>query len=48
MERLEYFKLFHNLSTVDYDLLTQNLKTKTFKKGDFITVQDKHNENSIL
>lgn len=38
MERLEYFKLFHDISTADYDLLTQNLKTKTFRKGDFITV----------
>lgn len=38
MERLEYFKLFYNLGTSDYDLLTQNLKAKTFKKGDFITV----------
>jgi len=31
MERHEYFK-------PDYELLTKNLKTKTFKKGDFITV----------
>lgn len=38
MERHEYFKLFHNIGTADYDLLTKNLKTKTFKKGDFITV----------
>ena len=36
MERYEYFKLFHDLSTAEYDLLTKNLKTKTFKKGDFI------------
>lgn len=38
MERHEYFKLFHNIGTADYELLTNNLKTKTFKKGDFITV----------
>jgi CRP-like cAMP-binding protein len=38
MERYEYFKLFNDTSTADYDLLTQNLKTKTFKKGEFITV----------
>ena len=38
MERHEYFKLFHDISTADYDLLTKNLKTRTFKKGDFITV----------
>lgn len=38
MERHEYFKLFQDISTADYDLLIKNLKTKTFKKGDFITV----------
>ncbi len=38
MERHEYFKLFYDLGTADYELLTENLKTKTFKKGDFITV----------
>ncbi len=38
MERLEYLKLFHDIGLADYDLLTQNLKTKSFKKGDFITV----------
>ncbi|AKK71961.1 cyclic nucleotide-binding protein [Chryseobacterium gallinarum] len=38
MERLEYFKLFHDIGTADHDLLTRNLKTKTFKKGDFITL----------
>ncbi len=37
MEQHEYFKLFHNLGTADYVLLTKKLKTKTFKKGDFIT-----------
>lgn len=38
MERHEYFKLFHDIGTADYELLTRNLKTKTFKKGDFITL----------
>lgn len=38
MERYEYFKLFHNLDRSDYDLLTNQLKTRTFRKGDFITV----------
>jgi CRP-like cAMP-binding protein len=38
MERHEYFKLFLDIGKTDYDLLTKNLKTKTFKKGDFITV----------
>jgi CRP-like cAMP-binding protein len=38
MNRLEYFKLFHDIDTADYDLLTKNLKSKSFKKGDFITV----------
>jgi len=38
MERYEYLKLFHNISTADYDLLAQNLKTKTFKKGEMMTV----------
>ncbi len=38
MERHEYFKLFHDISGADYDLLTDRLKTRRFKKGDFITV----------
>lgn len=38
MERHEYFQLFHDISTADYDLLTNQLKAKTFRKGDFITV----------
>ncbi len=37
MEQYDYFKLFHDIGTTDYDLLTQNLKTKTFRKGDVIT-----------
>lgn len=37
MEQIEYFKLFQDISTADYELLARNLKTKTFKKGDFIT-----------
>lgn len=38
MKRYDYFKLFHDIGQDDYNLLTKNLKTKTFKKGDFITV----------
>jgi len=38
MERYEYFKLFHDISIADYNLLTEKFKTKIFKKGDFITV----------
>ncbi len=38
MERYEYFKLFHDISKEDYDLLIKKLKPKSFKKGDFITV----------
>lgn len=38
MERHEYFKLFHDIGRADYELLTKSLKTKTFKKGEFITV----------
>lgn len=40
MNRYEYFTLFHDIKTDDYDLLTKNLKTKIFKKGDFITVPE--------
>jgi CRP-like cAMP-binding protein len=36
MDRREYFNLFESLSKADYHLLTQNLKTKSFKKGDVI------------
>lgn len=38
MERHEYFKLFYDISTADYNLLIDKLKTRTFRKGDFITV----------
>ncbi|MBX7242091.1 MAG: cyclic nucleotide-binding domain-containing protein [Bacteroidia bacterium] len=38
MERHEYFNHFHAISISDYDLLTKKLKTKTFKKGEFIIV----------
>lgn len=37
MTRHDYFRLFHDISEADYHLLTENLRTKTFKKGDFIT-----------
>ncbi len=38
MERHEYFNQFHEISTADYQLLTGNLKTKAFKKGEFLIV----------
>lgn len=38
MKRENYFKLFHEIGTADYNLLAENLKTKTFKKGDFLIV----------
>lgn len=38
MERYEFFKQFHNISIADYHLLTDCLKTRSFKKGDFITI----------
>ncbi len=37
MELLDYFKLFHDISYKDYDLFTKNLKSKTFKKKEYIT-----------
>jgi CRP-like cAMP-binding protein len=36
MERLEYFRLFHDITAADYALLCESLKTKTFKKGELI------------
>lgn len=38
MERYEYFKQFHDIGMAEYQLLTDNLKSRKFKKGDFITV----------
>ena len=38
MDRHEYFNRFHPISLEDYGLLTGKLKTRTFRKGDFITV----------
>lgn len=38
MERLAYFRIFHDINAADYSLLTGNLKTKSFKKGDLIIV----------
>lgn len=38
MDRLEYFKFFHNIGKADYELLTKDLKTKSFKKGDLLIV----------
>src|SRR5690554_1981230 len=38
MDRHEYFNRFHSISREDYGLLTGKLQTRTFRKGDFITV----------
>lgn len=38
MEQYEYFKLFYEIGRADYALLTEKLKTRTFKKGDVIVV----------
>jgi len=40
MDRQTYFNLFHPLSTSDYHLLTEKLRTRYFKKGEFIIVPD--------
>lgn len=37
MNRLQWFRLFHDISDSDYELLIKNLKTKKFKKGDVLT-----------
>jgi CRP-like cAMP-binding protein len=36
LEQIEYFQLFHDINTADYNLLSESLKTRSFKKGDFI------------
>lgn len=38
MNRHEYFKRFHDIGSDDFERLTQNLKSKSFKKGESITV----------
>ncbi|WP_262249845.1 Crp/Fnr family transcriptional regulator [Parapedobacter soli] len=38
MDRHEYFNRFHPISSANYDLLNAKLKSRTFKKGAFITV----------
>jgi len=38
MERYEYFRLFYEIGKTDYGILTDQLKSRTFKKGDFIIV----------
>jgi CRP-like cAMP-binding protein len=37
MERYQYFRLFHDMNKADYQLLTDALKPKSFKKGELIT-----------
>ncbi len=36
MEMLDYLRQFHKISDIDYELLTENLNLKQFKKGEFI------------
>lgn len=36
MDPLTYFRLFHNISQSEYELLMRDCKTKTYKKGDYI------------
>jgi CRP-like cAMP-binding protein len=36
MNQLEYFRLFHNISEAEYELLMRDCKTKTYKKGDYV------------
>lgn len=38
MQQQEYFNQFYNISTADYKLLSDQLRPKTFKKGELITV----------
>jgi len=38
MDLHEYFKLFHDIGTNDFNLLKTKLKQKHFKKGDFLIV----------
>ena len=38
MERYDYFKLFYDISKADFNLLTEKLKSRLFKKGNFIIV----------
>jgi CRP-like cAMP-binding protein len=40
MERQEYLKAFHNLNAEDYLLLTESLRSKSFKKGQHIVVPE--------
>jgi CRP-like cAMP-binding protein len=37
MERLDHLRLFHPISVGDYAFLAEHLKSKRFKKGEFIT-----------
>jgi CRP-like cAMP-binding protein len=36
MDRYAFFRQFHNLSKPDYELLTDNLQVKTYRKGDVL------------
>lgn len=36
MNRFEFFRLYHNINKEDYELLTRDLKIRSFKKGERI------------
>jgi CRP-like cAMP-binding protein len=36
MDRFQFLRQFHELTTADYDLLNGQLKSRTFKKGDIL------------
>ncbi len=38
MDRYEYFRLFHDISVEDYNLMTRRLKNKRFRKGQVLVV----------
>ena len=39
MGRYEYFKLFHDIDPAEYKRLVEKLKSRTFAKGTFVTVE---------
>lgn len=45
MEQYAYFRHFHDLSIADYDLLAAQLKTSSFRKGAFITMEGQVQKN---
>jgi len=45
MNRYEYFRLFHDISPADFDMLNDGLQSKSFKKGAFLTVPGQVQKN---